>query len=732
MTNRRFFRTFFATIRVISCFCLALGFSPAADAQFVINNGADVAVKEDAAIIIKTQVRNSGYLVNESKLIIEGQMTNNNLLEGIGADTFEVQGNWTNNGTFIAGESAVVLSGGNQTIGGSLPTTFYNLNLSGTGVKTLITDAAVSNRLALNNLELSTDTKKMSITATATNAISRTTGFISSENGGFLERYMEDSLAYLFPLGSAAGTSRYRPLLISPADSGMVAMSARFANLNPASEGFDTGIRSSDFHNINSLYYHQLQRSQGTLPVNVTMYYDPLNDGVWTQMAQWRNAPGWELAGFAGWAGGSPFNTVTLENFDDFNTEPFALMNPVPLLDTTKTVVTDVACNNANNGSICVSDSLIAGTPPIQFLWSNNATTPCITGLSVGTYILTITDSFGAVNTYTFNINQPNNIIVTDTVNHVSCRGSSDGNICLSITGDYPPFTYQWITGPGDSCLFGLEAASYSVTVSDSTGRTIVLPNIVINEPALLVASASGVDVTCYGFDDGAAIPSATGGTAPYSYRYTSSDGDTSDTGNGFAPGTYTVIATDINGCAATAVFFITQPDSLIVTAAEDQTIFKGFTAPLGVLSVTGGLGDVTYYWSPDESVDEPASPNTTATPPETTDYIITVTDENGCIATDTLRVQVDVNLYAFPEAFLPNGSNMINRIFLPVTSATVQLLKLQIFNRWGQLMSDNPSGWDGRHKGDLQPMDTYVYQAVLQLPDGTQKTESGDFILIW
>ncbi len=709
--------------------CALLGFSLFSNAQIFHNKGSNVVVKEDAVVIIKGSARNSGYLGNESKLIIEGDFTNTDTTEGIGVDTFEITGNWTNNGTFIAGQSTVVLPSGNQVIGGTSVTAFYNLTLSGTGVKSLTNDAAVSNHLALNDRELATGTKRISITTANINAISRTSGFVSSLGNGRLERSMDDSLAYLFPLGSSAGTFRYRPLVMEAVDSDSVSVAARFANLDASLEGFDRSIRSDEVCEINPLFYHHIERTQGLLPVNVTMFFDSIADGNWTQIAHWQNIPQWELSGLAAQGFDTIFKTLTVKSLSEFDYSPFALMTPVPILDSTQTVVTNVSCNSGDDGKICVSYPPLTGTAPFQYLWSNGGTDSCITGLTVGGYSLTIIDAFGCSSTYSFSVNEPNNMVITPAVTDVLCKGGSDGSICINVTGDFPPFYFNWsLGGAGDSCLVGLEAGPYRVTITDSTG----CPRIFlfdVNEPQLLVATAQGTDVTCFGFDDGQGAVTATGGTEPYSYQWESSSADTLDNVNGLSPGTYEVTVTDEHGCTATTEISISQPDSLIVTAGHDTIIFNGFSANLDVASVSGGKGNVTYQWTPDENVVSPASPATSVQPNETTTYTITITDENGCVAADTLRVQVDINLYTFPDAFVPNGNN---HIFLPITSATVAVLKLEIFNRWGQLLSENSSGWDGKFEGKLQPMDTYVYQAVLQLPDGTQKKERGDFILIW
>lgn len=730
MITVRLHRSFCILACTICCLCLLL--SPAADsaAQVAIRNGAKVSVKQDAVVVIKSLVHNSGYLRNEGTIVIENYFINNDTTEGIGTDTFMISGDWINNKTFMAGQSTVILTGDSQTIRGTVPTAFYNLALSGTGMKSMDTAVTVSNHLALNDSEFSTGKHKLAVTATDANAISRTTGFVSSRRGGTLERFMDDTLEYIFPLGSSEGTARYRPVAIVPADTGSIAVAARFANHDATLELYNLSNRSPDICHINSLFYHQIQRTAGVLPVSITMFYKPADDGgIWTQIAHWQNVPRWEWGGPASQGADTAFRTVTLAGVSSFSYAPFALMTPNPLLDSAQTVITDVSCNSGNDGSICVSNPPLTGTPPFQYLWSNGAATSCITGLAAGNYTLTLVDSSGCSSQYSFTVGQPNNINVSATVTDVSCKGGADGSICISVTGDFPPFSFSWLTGPGDSCLTGFGAGSYSTTVTDFTGCSIVLVNRV-DEPALLVATAQSVDVTCFGFDDGVGSATVFGGVQPYDYAWNSPAHDTTGQVSGLPPGDYRVTVTDYNGCTADAGITISEPQPLYVIAGRDTTIFKGFTAWVEAVSTGGGIGRVTYQWSPATTVAQPASPATLVTPGQTTVYVIAVTDENGCVATDSVRVQVDVNYNTFPDAFIPNG---VNNIFPPPSSlsATVQVLRLEIYNRWGQLLSSDPTGWDGKYKGKLQPMDTYVYQAILQLPDGTRKKQRGDFILI-
>jgi gliding motility-associated-like protein len=87
--------------------------------------------------------------------------------------------------------------------------------------------------------------------------------------------------------------------------------------------------------------------------------------------------------------------------------------------------------------------------------------------------------------------------------------------------------------------------------------------------------------------------------------------------------------------------------------------------------------------------------------------------------------------LVAIPDAFTPDGQGVaVNNVFTVHHSDAIELVEMKIFNRWGQLIHEG-NNWDGTYKSTKQPMDTYIYQVVFNLPDGTTANYSGDFILI-
>lgn len=140
------------------------------------------------------------------------------------------------------------------------------------------------------------------------------------------------------------------------------------------------------------------------------------------------------------------------------------------------------------------------------------------------------------------------------------------------------------------------------------------------------------------------------------------------------------------------------------------------------------------YTWTPVGSLDNPNSPHPIATPKETTNYIVSGTDSNGCVSRDTMRVAVDYrdNLL-IPTGFTPNADGR-NDVFKIVNASFQRLIEFRVFNRWGQEIfstNDINGGWDGKWKGVDQPIGDYQYLIRVAYPDGNVEIYKGDVNLI-
>jgi gliding motility-associated-like protein len=132
----------------------------------------------------------------------------------------------------------------------------------------------------------------------------------------------------------------------------------------------------------------------------------------------------------------------------------------------------------------------------------------------------------------------------------VLCNGDSDGTATAVAAGGTGPYGYSWNTSPVQttSTATGLAEGSYTVTITDANGCTAT-DDVTITGPAVLSMSATPTDAGCPDSNDGEISLEISGGTAPYHILWP--DGDSLQTRTDLLPGTYIILVTDANGCAA-------------------------------------------------------------------------------------------------------------------------------------------------------------------------------------
>lgn len=167
----------------------------------------------------------------------------------------------------------------------------------------------------------------------------------------------------------------------------------------------------------------------------------------------------------------------------------------------------------------------------------------------------------------------------------VSCNGGSNGFATVEVSGGTPDYSYSWSpTGGTRASASGLLAGNYTVTVTDSTPGTaqVVTQSYTLGEPPALVASPSAqTNVSVNGGNDGSATVSVSGGTPGYTYVWAPSGGGAA-TASGLTAGTYTVTATDNNGCQTTQSFTLTQPGPTVSPVVSSVTPPPPATYTLG------------------------------------------------------------------------------------------------------------------------------------------------------
>jgi len=320
--------------------------------------------------------------------------------------------------------------------------------------------------------------------------------------------------------------------------------------------------------------------------------------------------------------------TVTVTDNNNCTKTASYTVNPggtvaVDLID-----IVNVTCPGGNNGSISVMAS--GGMAPYTYMWSNGGSGATISNLTAGNYLVTVTDSKGCQLVKLYTITQPVAFAITIAQAESNlCFGDANVDLTTTVTGGSSPYTGLWSNGVVGMSNPNLAAGTYTITITDNKG-CMSTASSVVTQPVQLTVMVMTTDETGIGANDGTATASVTGGTGAYTYLW--SNGGTTATIVGLAPGSYTVTVTDANGCTAQGTG---QVDvfgcSLDVMLSADFVLCVGDTAQL-MPFITGQTGNVTYLWSNGSS-------GSTIDITEGGEYCVTVQDNAMCQDMDCITV---------------------------------------------------------------------------------------------
>jgi len=207
--------------------------------------------------------------------------------------------------------------------------------------------------------------------------------------------------------------------------------------------------------------------------------------------------------------------------------------------------------------------------------------------------------------------------------------GANDGSATVTVSGGSPPYTYAWSTSPmqNTATANNLAAGTYYVTVTYagcSAIDTAVIPNI--NGPSASITATTDAN---QGQSNGSATVTASGGTPPYTYAWSTSPQQTLETASGLAPGTYTVTVTDNNNCTVTATAVINElPAALLVNIVYSDA-YCGLANGTATAIPSGGVvgGSYAFLWN---------TGATTSTISNLTGGTYTITVTDGTLTTTT------------------------------------------------------------------------------------------------
>jgi uncharacterized protein (DUF2141 family) len=212
------------------------------------------------------------------------------------------------------------------------------------------------------------------------------------------------------------------------------------------------------------------------------------------------------------------------------------------------------------------------------------------------------------------------------------------------------------------SSFQNLQAGNYTLVAVDSNGCTTSQNAIITDAPAPVLQTVSSTDVSCNSLDNGTLTANITGGTAPILFSIDNGINlQTSPTFNNLAPGVYTVSITDVNGCSTNGTTLINEPAAIITSTSSIAALCFGTATGTASITVNGGIAPYSYNW--------PASGSngSTATNLSTGNYLVMVTDSNGCTITDSVFVDQ-------PDAITMN-STLQNISCNGLTDGSIQII---------------------------------------------------------
>jgi gliding motility-associated-like protein len=350
-----------------------------------------------------------------------------------------------------------------------------------------------------------------------------------------------------------------------------------------------------------------------------------------------------------------------------------------------------------------------------------------------------VTDANGcsALTPLSININvHPNPVIYFSPPQPVVCKGS---NLQLNASGGT---VYAWTpaTGLNNPAIASPTASPdvntvYTVSVKDDIGcSSKAALNVTVAQPFTLKAPPDAA--VCYGKSIQLPV------TGANNYNWINNTTGLSDTQSAnplalpLVTTAYTVTGIDQYKCFTdTAQVTVKVFPLPVVHAGPDQEV--QLATPVQLAAQTDN-DVIKWNWSPSNYLNCSDCASPISTPLAQTAYTVSVTNRNGCIASDTIviKVQCEENTVRIPNAFTPNNDGN-NDVFM---IKGISLVKhLVIYGRWGEkifertnfIAGDRASCWDGTYKGNPATAGSYVYYAEMQCPAGGVFMLKGSVVLI-
>lgn len=412
-------------------------------------------------------------------------------------------------------------------------------------------------------------------------------------------------------------------------------------------------------------------------------------------------------------------------------------------------ILTNPICNGESTGSIEVVLDGINANDAVLLWQGQGASGPLLIDAAAGQYILEISYGAGCTVLDTFNLVDPEELIVQIDpfgTNAISCNNGQTGRIELNVFGGVPgEYTYDWNPNVSVTNIANqLGAGTYSITVTDAGGCSEVVSHTLDNAPPVEAIIPTPDSPNCNGEQTCIEVTDAFGGVGN-NFTFSINNGPRLDIDTCFNifAGEYLITVFDSVGCSFDTTIVIIQPDELTVEVGPDQVLNLGETsAPISVLP-NNEFPITSFEWTPVDFLEfqNIEQQIAIANPSQTTLYTVTVTDENGCTASDDVLIEVEFkrNVY-FANAISPNGDEVNDRFQLVTGYGVQQVNYLYIYDRWGNKVYAEENylpdpvtspGWNGTSGSRALEAGVYIFVAEVEFDDGQSIKYTGDITLI-
>jgi len=416
--------------------------------------------------------------------------------------------------------------------------------------------------------------------------------------------------------------------------------------------------------------------------------------------------------------------------------------------------VEPITCQN--NGVVISAENSPEG-PNLSFSWYDSAnnlipgeTADTLFVTEPGLYYVILTDTFNnCFNKDTILVDRIGDFPVVNVPPDITLYcGETKTSLQLVVQNPTSPYTILWQSNTGtilsnagnaNVSISGEGIYTASVTYNSSGCKSTDKVNVTVNSDFPVGFDVSLTDESCKNEKDGSiSVNSIAGGVPPITYRLNGAATDNSGLFSPLAPGLYTILVRDANGCEHDTTIVVKNGNTINLTTLSPIEIIYNQTQILQVLTNLNPDDIASVVWTPSENLSCDTCLTTEFKALKDEQYVVTITDKNGCAESITIIIRVRENIIITTPNIIDPNSPVNNYFTIYGNDNVISIEKLRIYDRWGNLVFEKSGfkpnipelGWDGKYKGKDVVPGVYVFSVDYLAPSGL-KNYSGDITVL-